>query len=90
MQQLTMHDLFGKGREDWLETARHEARKLLRARQFITIEDVLDICPKPTYLHRNTIGSVFNNDFVPVGFAKSRRTVSKGRWIRQWKLKNER
>lgn len=88
MNQLSMTDLFGKGREDWLEAARHEARKLLKTRYNITIEDVLEVCPKPTYLHRNTIGSVFNNDFVPVGFAKSRRAVSKGRWIRQWKLKD--
>lgn len=90
MQQLSMNDLFQKGREDWLEEARHEAKKLLSRRYMVTIEDVLDVCPKPAYLHRNTIGSVFNSDFVPVGFTKSRRAVSKGRWIRQWRLKDER
>lgn len=88
MKQLSMNDLFQMGKEDWLEQARHEAKKLLRRRHVITIEDVLDVCPKPTYLHRNTIGSVFNGDFVPVGFAKSKRLVSRGRWIRQWKLKD--
>ena len=87
MKQLSMDDLFHKGREDWLGEARHTAKKLLARRLEITIEDVLDVCPKPTYLHRNTIGAVFNSDFVPVGFAKSRRLVSKGRWIRKWRLK---
>jgi len=90
MHQLSMNDLFNKGKEDWLEKARHTAKKLLAGRYSITIEDVLEICPRPDYLHRNTIGKVFNDEFVPVGFEKSRRAISKGRWIRKWRLRSER
>jgi hypothetical protein len=88
-KQTSMNDLFRKGKEDWLQSARDEAKKLLKRRYSITIEDVLEVCPKPTYLHRNTIGSVFNGDFVPVGFTKSKRLVSKGRYIRQWRLRHQ-
>lgn len=88
MANKDIKDLFGKEREEWLESARHEAKKLLSRRYSITIEDVLAVCPKPTYLHRNTIGSVFNGDFVPIGFSKSKRTVSRGRWIRTWRLRD--
>lgn len=89
MQQLTMQDLFGQSREAWLESARNQARKLLAEKPYITIEDVLENCPRPTYVHRNVTGNVFNEEFKPVGFAKSRRTVSKGRWIRQWSSNNK-
>lgn len=88
MQQLTIQDMFGSTREKWLMSARHTARKLLSRNETITIEDVLKVCPRPTYIHRNTTGRVFEDeDFQPVGFEKSKRPVSKGRWIRTWKLK---
>lgn len=87
--QQSMLDLFQKSREQWLEEARVAARKLLGLRDSVTIEDVLELCPRPTYLHRNTTGKVFNEDFIPIGFAKSKRSISKGRWIRQWRLKYE-
>lgn len=89
MTSNAMHNLFALGADEWLERARHDARKLLKNRNSITIEDVLDICPKPEYLHKNTVGSVFNRDFVPIGFIKSKRLVSRGRWIRTWKLRDE-
>ena len=83
----TMLDLFQKTREQWLQEARDAAHKLLTSRDWVTIEDVLEVCPKPTYIHRNTIGRVFNDTFRHVGFTKSKRAVSKGRWIQQWRLK---
>ncbi len=86
-EQLTIQDLFGMTRETWLEEARRTARELLATRPTITIEDVLERLPRPSFIHRNTTGKVFDEDFKPVGFVKSRRTISKGRWIRQWVLK---
>lgn len=87
--QTTMQDLFQKSREQWLEEARHTARKILMGKQTITIEDVLDQCPRPKYLHQNTTGSVFKSpEFKPVGFATSRRTISHGRTVRVWSLKD--
>ena len=82
-----MFDLFKKTREQWLQEARDAARKLLAYRDHITIEDVLEVCPKPEYLHRNTVGRVFDSEFQHVGFAKSKRVISKGRWIQQWRLR---
>lgn len=84
-KQLSMQDLFRKSKQEWLDEARAAARRLLMSRYSITIEDVLEVCPRPTYLHRNTTGSVFNdNDFTPVSYAPSRRTVSHGRTVRTW------
>jgi len=80
-----MTDLFAKERQQWVEDCQATARRLLTYREEITIEDVLAECPRPKYIHRNTTGQVFkNSDFKMTGFTKSRRAVSKGRWIMKW------
>lgn len=89
-QALTMPLLFRQQKEEWLATARITARKLLRTKTRITIEDVLAVCPLPKFLHRNTIGSVFQTrEFQKVGRTMSRRHVSHGREIKYWALSEE-
>lgn len=83
----TVPDLFNQSREQWLEGARHTARKLLRHKYRITIEDVLEIYPRPKYLHRNTTGSVFKSEvFQPIGYTLARKPSSHKRVIRLWTL----
>jgi hypothetical protein len=89
-QQLVMSDLFQLGKEHWLDQARSKARDLLEVKPNITIEDVLAECPKPLYLHRNTIGSVFkHDDFMPVGWKVSKRSQSRGRPVRVWVMRKD-
>jgi hypothetical protein len=91
MVQQTISGLLQETKEDWLDAARAEADKQLRYKTSITIEDVLNKCPLPGYLHRNTIGSVFNSRmYRPIGYTKSRRTVSRGRVIQVWGRKEVR
>lgn len=87
---VTVKDLFKKEREVWLESARLAAKELLEDKPLITIEDVLKVCPRPEYIHRNTTGKVFNNDFQPVGWRKSKRPIMNGRFVRIWRLKDGR
>jgi hypothetical protein len=87
---VTVKDLFKKEREAWLENARLAAKELLEEKPLITIEDVLRVCPRPEYIHRNTTGKVFNNDFQPVGWRKSKRPIMNGRFVRIWRLKDGR
>lgn len=87
---VTVKDLFKKEREAWLENARLTAKELLEDKPLITIEDVLKVCPRPEYIHRNTTGKVFNNDFQPVGWRKSKRPIMNGRFVRIWRLKDGR
>lgn len=82
----TVQDMFRKTREEWLEDARATARKLLKFRNSITIEDVLVACPRPTFIHPNTTGKVFNKEFKSVGITYSKRRSSHGRLIRRWQL----
>lgn len=87
-RQMTMPDLFRRSGEEWLEEARAEACKLLGRRYAVTIEDVLQACPRPNYLNRNITGGVFQTpDFKPIGFTFSKRPISHKRVIRLWKLK---
>jgi hypothetical protein len=84
----TMLDLFAQSKEQWLAEARKTARELLKTRLAITIEDVLEVCPKPAYLHRNTIGGVFqHSDFRVCGYALAKKPSSHKRLIRLWGLK---
>lgn len=83
-------DLFVKERQDWLDKARHTAEKIALVNGRVDIEDVLEKCPRPKYLHRNVTGKVFTHDIFKVsGFKKSRRTISKGRIICVWTLRSE-
>lgn len=85
----TTQSLFRQSTIEWLEEARSTARGLLLTRPYITINDVLTICPRPQYVHRNIVGSVFKNgDFRVVGFTKSNSRLAKGRIICQWGLKH--
>ena len=80
-------DLFAKEKLAWLEDCRLAARKLLSVREEITIEDVLAVCPRPSYIHRNTTGQVFKcEDFKACGWTKARKLSSRGRWIMKWRL----
>ncbi len=89
-QVKTTRELWKQEAEDWLNEARKTARDLLLKRQTCTIEDVLQVCPRPSYLHRNLTGSVFKDDiFRPVGYTKSRRRLEKASVIRIWELKEE-
>lgn len=87
MIQQTIQGLFSQTREDWLDATRSTARNLLRTRTYITIDDVLAICPRPQFLHRNTTGQVFKHpDFKVYGFQKSTNPLANGRIICQWVL----
>lgn len=85
----TVPSLFQKTKEDWIDGARAVAKRLLRTRLRITIEDVTKEYPLPSYLHRNTIGAVFNSrEFEPVGFTTAKNTAARGHVIRYWTLKD--
>lgn len=84
-----MSDLFKVQKIEWLEKARQTAKDLLKTRDKITIEDVLEVCPLPKFLHRNTIGAVFTRqEFDSVGIVYSRRKSSHRRLIRQWSIRD--
>lgn len=84
----TIRDLFKQERDDWLDSARVTAKKLLKRRAYITIEDVLEKCPRPSYIHHNSTGRVFTNEFVAVGWRRSERPLMNGRQVRVWKLRD--
>lgn len=90
LEPQTVPDLFQRTREQWLNGARKVAYNLLQTRHTVTIEDVLELYPRPKYLHRNTTGSVFKDPwFQPLGYVTSRRTISHGRVIRTWGLSDQ-
>lgn len=90
IQVKTTRELWKQESIDWLVKARKAARDILLKRETCTIEDVLQICPRPSYLHRNLTGSVFKDEiFRPVGYIKSRRPIEKASVIRVWELKQE-
>ena len=89
MATRTMQDMFRGERETWLEDARTVASRMIEEGGVpITIEDVLKECPKPSYIHRNTVGAVFRSPaFKAVGWTPSKRTAMNGRYVRKWSLK---
>jgi hypothetical protein len=84
----TARDLFQLERLEWIEDCRSTAKNLLQTRENITIEDVLEVCPRPSYIHRNVTGQIFkDNDFISVGYVPARKPSSNGRVIRLWGLR---
>lgn len=89
MQTLpkTVPDLFQLSRQEWLERARRTAQEIILRHGYCTVEDVLAICPRPDYVHRNVTGHVFQNDiFKFVRYTKSRRPISNARTICVWTI----
>lgn len=86
----TTLDLFQKTGADWLDEAAHVAESIAKVRGSVSIDDVLAVCPRPKYLHKNITGSVFRKDvFRCTGFKKSQRLLAKGRIVCIWSLKSE-
>lgn len=86
-QPLTIQNRFNFDREDYLEQCRETAKRLLRHGGTVTIEDVSKLCPRPTYLHPNIMGSVFNKEFKQVGFKTAKNPAARGHVIREWVLR---
>ena len=83
----TVQDLFNLSRSQWIEGARTVAKRLLKNAHQITIEDVLHEFPRPQYIHKNTTGSVFQDEaFVIAGYTKAKKRSSNGRAIGLWTL----
>jgi len=81
--------IFTQPKAAWLEEARATARHLLQEREWITAESVVALCPLPRYLHRNSIGGIFqHSDFQVMGYTFAKRPSSNGRMIRKWGLRN--
>jgi len=92
MKTKTAKDLFQAERLAWIEDCRAAARRLLREQlgREVTIEDVVEQCPRPTYIHVNTAGQVFRcDDFVACGWVKARKPTSNSRYIMKWRLSDD-
>lgn len=89
MRSMTAPDLFQVQRDQWMKEARGKARGLLMIRPSITITDVLEVCPYPTYLgkKKSLLGMLFQtDDFERLGFTRSRTKISHGHVIGVWGL----
>lgn len=52
------------------------------------MEDVLAVCERPSYVHRNLTGNIFrDSDFVMDGWTPARKASSNRRWIMKWRLR---
>jgi hypothetical protein len=81
-------NLFKQSTHEWLEEARDEAENICRKKGVVTIEDVLKVCPRPNYVHRNSTGNMFHDDrFYAFGWIPSGRPAMNGRQVRIWKLR---
>jgi hypothetical protein len=80
------YSIFEQAKRDWIDNARSLAKKLLKRRSTITIEDVLERLPRPRELHPNITGAVFREgqDFHLVGYKKARHASANHRAIGVW------
>lgn len=85
----SVQDLFRTEREDWVEACRTTAHKLLdEGKASITIDDVTDIHPRPSYIHKNATGSILTaKHFTCIGYTKSRKASRKGSVVAIWTKK---
>lgn len=87
----TVQDLFRGSYQDYIDTLRAEARKQLRLKPSITIEDLTEVHPRPDFVKPNTMGKVFlHPDFEPTGApVRAKHQSAKGHWLGRWKLSRE-
>jgi hypothetical protein len=84
----THFELFETHRPGYLTKARTIARELLQVRDFVTIDDIRELCPPPTGIDPRVMGAVFNRaDFEGVGYIQSQRKECHKRPIQKFTLK---
>lgn len=84
---MVKQDLFAAEKKDWVTKARRAAETIALENGTVNIDEVLSICPRPGYIHRNTTGKIFSNSvFRFSGVIKSKKVSSKGRLICVWTL----
>jgi hypothetical protein len=80
-------DLFASEKKAWIAKARKVAEKIALEKGSVDIEQVLQVCPRPGYMHPGTTGKIFSNSvFKYLRVRKSTRPISKGRLICVWRL----
>lgn len=81
--------LFERGKSSsWLEAARNFAIELGRKNPYVTIDMVREECPPPDEIDPRIMGVVFTKKiWERVGYTSGSRSVSHGRPICQFRLK---
>lgn len=75
-------------RSDYLDQAREAAFKLLRNKDYITVDDVRKECPPPETIDGRVMGAIFTKKyFESVGFSRSVRADCHHRPIQRFRLK---
>ena len=82
-------DLFETHRANYLADARMMAKLLYGVRnEPISTDDIHKHCPIPDGIDPKVMGAVFNKaDWVPVGYAQTKRKIAHSRTIRLWVLR---
>ena len=86
----TTKDLFGGNRTAFVNECRTVARKLLKQRPCITIDDVREYVQLPEYMNPLVFSQVFRDDeFETCGYTVSERRASKARLLCKWRRKEQ-
>ena len=82
-------DLFEEHRFDYLERARSKAIDLARLWGEITVDDVREQLPPPSYVDPRVMGAIFRNSmWEPTGYTRSKRKECHGRPIAKFALRS--
>lgn len=88
MNQLSWLDALETNRRPFIEEARAVARKLLKYRKSVTIDDVRAVLPPPEGVDPRVMGAVFKaSEFESVGWTTSKRKECHKRPIQRFRLK---
>ena len=73
---------------EYLAEARAIARKLASKREWITADDIHEVCPVPAGIDSRIMGAAFPKDegWEPGAYVPSRRPINHRRPVRQWRL----
>lgn len=73
---------------EYIEMARAAAREHGRHNETVCSDDVWAKCPPPGWAHVNVMGAIFkHDDFIHLGYRKSRRPSAHARVISYYKLR---
>lgn len=73
---------------EYLAEARAVARHLAASRQWITADDIHEVCPVPAGIDPRILGSAFpkSDGWIPGNYVASRRKINHKRPVRLWRL----
>lgn len=87
LRDIGVGKVYGNNHE-WVDMARSAAKAIAKERGSVSVDEVLEACPRPKHIHPNATGTIFREPcWAKVGYRPSATPSAHARVVGVYKLK---